>query len=460
MRFKKIFFYVILMLICAIGVIAPLKVNAATYEVNVQDKQGNNERQYEVSPIITIAELKGMIAEETNIPAARQKLVFSNTELEDSKTIAEYNIQSDATITLIPTWKLTFDSKVNNDATDITEVYVEDYDYYSPQPPVKNGYTFGGWFAENNNQTRFNFGITRINSDLNFHAYWAEEISEISVVLNAPHVGDTITLDGLGYPDSLPVVTTTDSRLQVSAYWIKGTCENDLCEELFSGTFQKNQYYYAYIELEIIDANSYLFVPEVSNNISINGNAPEEVFDGSSIHTWFIAKVQAQSTTYKILSDKQTYILNSNNAISITADGNLNKLTGIMVDGILISSENYDLENGSTVLTLKSSYLDTLSVGNHTVTFVYNDGSVDAILTVLEAQNQSGDNTTTGDNTNTNDNNTSNDSTTNNTTTTGTTNTSSNPQTGDNIMFYISMLGLSIIGLAGAGLYIRKRRFN
>ena len=432
MRFKKIFFYVILMLICAIGVIAPLKVNAATYEVNVQDKQGYNKRQYEVSPIITIAELKGMIAEETNIPAARQKLVFSNTELEDSKTIAEYNIQSDATITLIPTWKLTFDSKVNNDATDITEVYVEDYDYYSPQTPVKNGYTFGGWFAENNNQTRFNFGITRINSDLNFHAYWAEEISEISVVLNAPHVGDTITLDGLGYPDGLPVVTTTDSRLQVSAYWIKGTCENDLCEELFSGTFQKNQYYYAYIELEIIDANSYLFVPEVSNNISINGNAPEEVFDGSSIHTWFIAKVQAQSTTYKILSDKQTYILNSNNAISITADGNLNKLTGIMVDGILISSENYDLENGSTVLTLKSSYLDTLSVGNHTLEFVYSDGSVETLFAVSNAKDK-----VLASNKNT-----------------------INPQTGDNIIFYIAMLGLSLIGLVGAGLYTRKHIFN
>lgn len=432
MRFKKIFFYVILMLICAIGVIAPLKVNAATYEVNVQDKQGNNERQYEVSPIITIAELKGMIAEETNIPAARQKLVFSNTELEDSKTIAEYNIQSDATITLIPTWKLTFDSKVNNDATDITEVYVEDYDYYSPQTPVKNGYTFGGWFAENNNQTRFNFGITRINSDLNFHAYWAEEISEISVVLNAPHVGDTITLDGLGYPDSLPVVTTTDSRLQVSAYWIKGTCENDLCEELFSGTFQKNQYYYAYIELEIIDANSYLFVPEVSNNISINGNAPEEVFDGSSIHTWFIAKVQAQSTTYKILSDKQTYILNSNNAISITADGNLNKLTGIMVDGILISSENYDLENGSTVLTLKSSYLDTLSVGNHTLEFVYSDGSVETLFAVSNAKDK-----VLASNKNT-----------------------INPQTGDNVMCYISMLGLSVIVIAGIGFYVKKKRYN
>ena len=36
----------------------------------------------------------------------------------------------------------------------------------------------------------------------------------------------------------------------------------------------------------------------------------------------------------------------------------------------------------------------------------------------------------------------------------------SNPQTGDNILFYIGVLGLSVIGLAGAGLYIKKRRFN
>ena len=44
--------------------------------------------------------------------------------------------------------------------------------------------------------------------------------------------------------------------------------------------------------------------------------------------------------------------------------------------------------------------------------------------------------------------------------TTTDTSTISNPQTGDNIMFYIGVLGLSIIGLAGAGLYTRKRLFN
>jgi len=39
-------------------------------------------------------------------------------------------------------------------------------------------------------------------------------------------------------------------------------------------------------------------------------------------------------------------------------------------------------------------------------------------------------------------------------------NTSSNPKTGDTILFYIAILGLSIIGLVGVGLYTRKRLFN
>ena len=104
-----------------------------------------------------------------------------------------------------------------------------------------------------------------------------------------------------------------------------------------------------------------------------------------------------------------------------------------MVDGILISSENYDLENGSTVLTLKSSYLDTLSVGNHTLEFVYSDGSVETLFAVSNAKDK---------------------------VLASNKNTISNPQTGDNVMFYISMLGLSVIGLAGIGFYVKKKRYN
>ena len=65
--------------------------------------------------------------------------------------------------------------------------------------------------------------------------------------------------------------------------------------------------------------------------------------------------------------------------------------------------------------------MNSLSVGTHNLKVVFNDGgSAETTFTIAEK-------------------------------------TSSNPQTGDNIMFYISMLGLSIIGLAGAGIYSKKR---
>lgn len=189
------------------------------------------------------------------------------------------------------------------------------------------------------------------------------------------------------------------------------------------------------------------------------------VYDNTTIK--IIWKNISSESTYTIESGDESFTLGETNDIVITASGDLAKLTGIKVDGTTLTSSNYTIASGSTILTLLNSYLNTLSVGNHTITFVYDDGSVDATLKVLAAQNTSGDDTNpTGENTNTNTNtgtetnNNSNDNTTNNTNTTGATNDSNNPQTGDNVMFYISLLGLSIIGLAGAGLYIRKRRFN
>ena len=35
------------------------------------------------------------------------------------------------------------------------------------------------------------------------------------------------------------------------------------------------------------------------------------------------------------------------------------------------------MKSGSTIVTLKASYLGTLSVGNHTMTFVYTDGETE-----------------------------------------------------------------------------------
>ena len=56
---------------------------------------------------------------------------------------------------------------------------------------------------------------------------------------------------------------------------------------------------------------------------------------------------------------------------SIVCSGPLEELTGIYVDGKLVSPSNYTLKSGSTILTLKEAYLKSLSAGTHLITFEY-----------------------------------------------------------------------------------------
>ena len=56
------------------------------------------------------------------------------------------------------------------------------------------------------------------------------------------------------------------------------------------------------------------------------------------------------------------------------------------MDDTDVATSNYTLEAGSTILTFKTNYLETLSVGEHIVTLYYTgDRSVETKLTVLEA---------------------------------------------------------------------------
>lgn len=55
-------------------------------------------------------------------------------------------------------------------------------------------------------------------------------------------------------------------------------------------------------------------------------------------------------------------------------NGEFSRFTGVKVDGTLIGNDKYTAVSGSTVVTLKKDYLETLSVGKHTLTVVYTDG--------------------------------------------------------------------------------------
>ena len=152
---------------------------------------------------------------------------------------------------------------------------------------------------------------------------------------------------------------------------------------------------------------------------------------------------------YKILSGAdQTF---EEDDITIKTNGDLSKLQSIKDNNEVIDSVNYILVSGSTILTLNADYLKTLANGVHTITFVYNDGSVSTSLTINNPEPP----TTTPATTPTTSNTTSNDKAV-----LGANENTINPKTYDNIKLCIYMLGLGLMGFISTGLYIRKRTNN
>ena len=125
-------------------------------------------------------------------------------------------------------------------------------------------------------------------------------------------------------------------------------------------------------------------------------------------------------------NQKYTITKNEEAKFKINADFRLFDDGKVYVDNELVDPKNYTAESGSTIITLKKEFVDTLSVGEHTLKVVFNDGG-EAITTFNVAK---------------------------------VTVPTDNPQTGDNIGFYIISGILSIVGLAGAGIFYRRKQTN
>ena len=140
-------------------------------------------------------------------------------------------------------------------------------------------------------------------------------------------------------------------------------------------------------------------------------------------------EVVVEKIVYEITEGaNQNYTITKNNEakFKINADFRLFDDGKVYVDNELVDPKNYTAESGSTIITLKKEFVDTLSVGEHTLKVLFNDGG-EAITTFNVAR---------------------------------VTVPTDNPQTGDNIGFYIISGILSIVGLAGAGIFYRRKQTN
>lgn len=86
-----------------------------------------------------------------------------------------------------------------------------------------------------------------------------------------------------------------------------------------------------------------------------------------------------------------SYALQSGNSLTVRGNGDFSKFTGIKVDGVQIGAENYEAKSGSTIVTLKSSYLDTLTAGTHSLEILWTDGSASTAFAIQQSESQKTD---------------------------------------------------------------------
>ena len=86
---------------------------------------------------------------------------------------------------------------------------------------------------------------------------------------------------------------------------------------------------------------------------------------------------------YKIIDGtKSTWNGSTTEGLTIRGDGDFAKFTGVRVDGNWIPDAHYEAKSGSTIVTLKPSYLASLPEGEHTVDIMWIDDSASTTFTV------------------------------------------------------------------------------
>lgn len=87
----------------------------------------------------------------------------------------------------------------------------------------------------------------------------------------------------------------------------------------------------------------------------------------------------------------------SEDGLSFTSNAAFADFQKVQVDGNDVDSSNYTVKEGSTIVTLNASYLETLPAGKHTLAIVSDTGTAETEFTVVAAEKQPADDESAND---------------------------------------------------------------
>ena len=209
----------------------------------------------------------------------------------------------------------------------------------------------------------------------------------------AYHAGDTpkatATLSGenaakykIAYEYWEEMEKQSDGSVVPVRFWYSDAAENaKLADDKKITAFEEGKSYMYSIQLEAVDGNSFASV-DGGLTMTLNGEAVNAQnmtvgAGGTSVFAFALKTLKPATvqSDYKFLEGENgSWTQNSDGTLRFRANGEFNKFTGVKVDGVLVSADNYTAQSGSTIIVFKSSYLKSLSVGTHKLTVVYTDG--------------------------------------------------------------------------------------
>ena len=308
----------------------------------------------------------------------------------------DFSIPVTADITLYALWladvAVTFDVQGHGTAPETQKIKNGDT-ATEPAEPSAEGYTFRGWYTDAACTAEYDFSDP-VTADITLYARWLVNVNGLKL-----HADGT-KKDGTYYilnTDVLEPVFEKDT--EEAAVELGHLCTDSSCSNVITELPEKGTTYFFTVYMK--DVSSYekgiqriMFLPEIANNIDASAEDAVIEFDGlvsseNGDAVTLLFKYTENEIIYTISKGADaSWTKGTSTGVDYTVNRNINDsktyglFESIEVDGKTVDASQYTAASGSLNASFKAAYLETLSEGVHTVTFLFKDGSVGTKLTI------------------------------------------------------------------------------